>query len=262
MGGDPDARWVQWLALSRCNNPASLSSVVSSPSSLSTSSLPMACSNLQNSGSGLDCLRSNATNYYALLSAAKDQDHRQDTRSSGKQHYNSSSIPVTSRHMDSSWVAWLHECRGGNCSSHRQRQGGGGEVIPGELTTQSANANGTGHEYYGSGPSRCPSEPSMQPPLLHSNNTISPPSAFPDTSPFSTTTTTPLSMTSSAATSFFSALTTPLTNTEMDALSEQFPDLSADGSLLAGFPEDTATTDGDEMMLGGPFDPDELDAAS
>ncbi|RHZ52821.1 uncharacterized protein CDV56_101647 [Aspergillus thermomutatus] len=207
MGRDPDARWVQWLALTRRNNPASLSGAISPTSS--TSSLPMACSNLNESGRVRS--RSSATSYFALLSAAADahqhqhqhQHQRQDGR---KQHYSGSGTP-TARHMDSSWVAWLNE-------HGHQRQGG----PVGQSQTQTS---------------------------LPDSTVLS--GSFLNTSAF--TTPTPPSMVSSAATPFPSPLA-PLTDADLDALSQQFPDFP-DGFPL-GFAD--ATT---EM---GPFDPAELDA--
>ncbi|EAW25554.1 uncharacterized protein NFIA_043730 [Aspergillus fischeri NRRL 181] len=226
LGRDPDARWVQWLALTRRNNHAPLSGAMSPSSS---TSLPMACSNLNYSSRVRS--RSSATSYFALLSAAEDG-HQHQREDGPKQHYNGSGTP-TRRHMDSSWVAWLNE-RG-----HQRRQGG----LVGD-STQSANSTGK----YSSDQSRSPSETpvQLQPQTCLPDSTVVP-SSFLNTSAF-TTNTVP-SMISSAATEFPSPLE-PLPDAEIDVLSQQFPDFA--DRFPAGFPDATVAM--------GPFDPAELDA--
>ncbi|PYH43120.1 uncharacterized protein BP01DRAFT_403101 [Aspergillus saccharolyticus JOP 1030-1] len=268
MGRDPDARWVQWLALTRRNNPASLSSGALSPSSLSTASQPMACSNLNNSGGGRVRSRSSATSYFALLSAAEDA-HQHQHQHHKQQYYHGGATPVpTSRHLDSSWVAWLND---------RQQQRQGGSALGDASAAAAAAASGTvgpqqqQQQYcYNPGLGRSPSEPPMHGSSQDSNGTIMPSAFFNTTSAFSTATTAttgPPSMISSAATPFLSPLAAPLTDAEIDALSQQFPDLSADGFLPTGFPAEGVPMHDEEMMMmmdqgggGGPFDPAELDA--
>ncbi|GFF49075.1 hypothetical protein IFM51744_06990 [Aspergillus udagawae] len=220
MGRDPNSRWVQWLALTRRNNPACLSGAVSSPTS-STSSLPMACSNLGDSGRVRS--RSSATSYFALLSAAADAHQRQDGR---KQHYSGSGTS-TAGHMDSSWVAWLNE-------RSLQLQGGGPVGDP----MQSMPC--TGHYA---------SKPPVQSPCCFPDSTAMPSSPF-HISAF--TTPTPPSMDSGAETPFPSPLA-PLTDADLDALSQQFPDFpdTPDGFPVC-FTDSVAETD--------PFDPAELGA--
>ncbi|KAH1976460.1 hypothetical protein KXV64_006642 [Aspergillus fumigatus] len=210
MGRDPDARWVQWLALTRRNNHAPLSGAMSPSSS---PSLPMASSNLNYSSRVHS--RSSATSYFALMSAAKDgHQHQYQREEDRKQHYYNGSGTPTRRHMDSSWVAWLNE------HGHQRCQGG-----------------------------RCPSETpgQLQQPQTCLPDSIVMPSSFLDTPPF--TTNTPPSMISSSATELPSPLA-PLTDAEIDAMSQQFPDFAD------RFPAEFS----DATTAMGPFDPAELDA--
>ena len=103
MGRDADSQWVHWLALSRHNKPASMSGTLSSgpfPSSPSKAS-----SNIGDSKPLRP--RSSATNYFALLSANEDGHHDGRSFTNHKQHGNVSGL--TTRDMDSSWVAWFTE---------------------------------------------------------------------------------------------------------------------------------------------------------
>ena len=103
MGRDPDSKWVHWLALSRRNNPDSTSSTLSS--SPSSSSLSKASSNIGDSRPLRS--RSSATSYFALLSASEDGSNEGRSFAKHKQHGNVSGL--TTRGMDSSWVAWFTE---------------------------------------------------------------------------------------------------------------------------------------------------------
>ncbi|EAW12214.1 uncharacterized protein ACLA_061760 [Aspergillus clavatus NRRL 1] len=192
MGRDPDSRWVQWLALTRRNNPTSLSGTVSSCSS--TSSLPINSSNLSDSGRLRS--RSSATSYFALLSAADAQDARAQHHHAHK-HSGSGTGP---RYMDSSWVAWFNE-RG-------QRQ---------DMTDEPLH---TTHPFHAGSNTYPESSLQMQAQsYLPETTTGLPPSAFLNP------TTTPSAVSSiCTATPFPSPLAGGVMDTDMDALQRQFAD--------------------------------------
>lgn len=90
MGRDTDSKWVQWLALSRRNNPGS--TFATSPSSSSPSSPYKGSST-----------RSSATSYFALLSAKEDgSNHGRSSFANHKQHGHVSGS--TTHDIEPSWV--------------------------------------------------------------------------------------------------------------------------------------------------------------
>ena len=103
MGRDPDSKWVHWLALSRRNTPGSMLDTLSSNSF--PSSLSKASSNIGDSRPLRS--RSSATSYFDLLSANEDGSIDSRPFANHKQHGNASGL--TTRNMDSSWVAWFTE---------------------------------------------------------------------------------------------------------------------------------------------------------
>lgn len=103
MGRDPDSKWVHWLALSRRNNPGSMSGTLSSSSSPSS---PSKASSKISDGKPLRS-RSSATSYFALLSANGDGSNDGRSFANHKQYGNVSGL--TTRDMDSSWVASFTE---------------------------------------------------------------------------------------------------------------------------------------------------------
>lgn len=102
MGRDPDSKWARWLALSRQDGPGSAFDTCSSssPASLSSAS--------PNIGNNIPLRpHSSATSYFALLSTNQNGSIDGKSFANNKQHGNVSGL--TSRNMDSSWVAWFTE---------------------------------------------------------------------------------------------------------------------------------------------------------